>query len=151
MVTRQRTIRGGVALLAGCLVIVAGDRLLGVNIELFHGLQTFNGLWFVDMFVIPLLAGMVVGLIFGLGGKWLCYFPPLIVRVASYYYLADSGQIPDGSSLMPMGWWGFFVILTIEAAAFGGVAGEIVVKRTYGRLPRHLVYKDKDEAMERDQ
>jgi hypothetical protein len=34
---------------------------------------------------------------------------------------------------MPMGWWGFYVILAIEAAAIGGVIGEVVIKRTYGR------------------
>ena len=35
---------------------------------------------------------------------------------------------------MPIGWWGFFVILTIESAAIGGVIGEVMIKRTYGRL-----------------
>jgi hypothetical protein len=31
----------------------------------------------------------------------------------------------------------------VESAAFGGVIGEILVKRTYGRIPRHLLYRDK--------
>jgi hypothetical protein len=55
-------------------------------------------------------------------------------------------EIPEGVSLLPLGWWGFFVILCIEAAAIGGVIGEIVLKRTYGRLPRELVYKNKADA-----
>jgi hypothetical protein len=41
--------------------------------------------------------------------------------------------IAPGSSLMPIGWWGFFLILTIEFSAVGGVIGEVMVKRTYGR------------------
>jgi len=131
------------AILAGCLVNFAGDKLLGVDLELFWGLETFNFLWFLDLFVVPLIAGLVVGIIFGLGGKWLCYFPPLIVRLLSYYNFMYFSTVPDGASLMPMGWWGFFVILAIESAAFGGVAGEIMVKKTYGRMPRELVYKDK--------
>ena len=36
---------------------------------------------------------------------------------------------------------GFFVILAIESAAFGGVAGEIAIKKTYGRMPTEMVYK----------
>lgn len=143
---RPRIFRGVLALLAGCAVIYLGDLLLGINLELFWGLQTFNPIWFLDLFVVPLISGTVVGMIFGLGGKWLCYFPPLIVRLFSYYQFMYFISIPDGASLMPMGWWGFFVILAIESAAFGGVAGEILVKRTYGRLPRELVYKDKDES-----
>jgi len=70
----------------------------------------------------------------------------LIVRLFSYYQFMYFTSIPDGASLMPMGWWGFFVILAVESAAFGGVAGEILVKKTYGRLPRELVYKDKDDT-----
>ena len=34
---------------------------------------------------------------------------------------------------MPLGWWGFFLILAIESAAVGGVIGEVMIKRTYGR------------------
>ena len=143
---KPRILRGTLALLAGCAVIYAGDQLLGINLELFWGLQTFNPIWFLDLFVVPLISGTVVGMIFGLGGKWLCYFPPLIVRLLSYYQFMYFISIPDGASLMPMGWWGFFVILAVESAAFGGVAGEILVKKTYGRMPRELVYKDKDDT-----
>ncbi len=147
---RPRYLRGALALIAGCLIIMAGDRLLGIEIELWWGLDTFNALWFVDMFIVPLIGGLVVGIAFGLGGKWLCYFPPLIVRCFNYYYLANVSGIPDGASLMPMGWWGFFVILTIEAAAIGGVAGEILVKRTYGRMPKEMVYKSRSESVKSD-
>jgi hypothetical protein len=51
--------------------------------------------------------------------------------------------IPDGAALMPMGWWGFFVILAVESAAIGGVMGEILIKRTYGRKSTHLEYEER--------
>lgn len=148
---KSRIALGLLALVAGCAVIYLGDRLLGVELELFWGLETFNLLWFLDLFVVPLISGLVVGVIFGLGGKWLCYFPPLIVRLINYYYFMYFTSIPDGASLMPMGWWGFYVILAIESAAFGGVAGEIIIKKTYGRLPRDVVYKNKDADQQPEQ
>jgi hypothetical protein len=52
----------------------------------------------------------------------------------SYFGIANHlTAMAPGSTLMPIGWWGFYLILTIEAAAIGGVIGEVVVKRTYGR------------------
>jgi len=37
---------------------------------------------------------------------------------------------------MPAGWWGFFVILAVESAVIGGVLGEVLIKRIYGRTPK---------------
>ena len=136
-----RVKRGAAALVAGCLIIYAGDHLLGVRIELFWGLATFSLLWFLDVFVVPLIAGIVVGMLYGLGGKWLAYFPPLIVRFYGYFETFRLIGIPSNAHLMPMGWWGFFVILAVESAAIGGVLGEIFIKRTYGRRPIHLEYQ----------
>lgn len=135
--------KGLVVLLIGSAANYLGDRLLGVKIELFYGIQTFSMLWVLDMFVLPFLVGLLVAMMYGLGGKWLCYFPPLIVRAISYYELAHAANVPEGASLIPMGWWGFFVILVMEAAAFGGVMGEIMVKGTYGRSPRHKIYRQR--------
>jgi hypothetical protein len=142
-VTVRRLKRGVLALIAGCLVIYGGDHLLGIRIELFWGLSTFNPLWFVDLFIVPCVAGSVVGMIYGLGGKWMAYFPPLIVRFYGYFETLKFIGVPDGAALMPMGWWGFFVILAVESAAIGGVIGEILIKRTYGRKPIHLEYQER--------
>jgi hypothetical protein len=77
---------------------------------------------------------MFVSLIYGFGGKWLSYIPALIVRCISYFgILYHVIPLAPGSSLMPMGWWGFYVILALESAAMGGVIGEVLIKRTYGR------------------
>jgi len=120
------------ALAVGCVVNVAGDWLIGIRIELFWGLETFNFLWFLQLFILPVIVGISVSFIYGLGGKWICLFPPLIVRYAAYYQTVDLTGIPQGAALMPLGWWGFFVILAMEAAMIGGVMGEIMNKRVYG-------------------
>lgn len=111
------------------------DRILGVKIEAFTGgVGYFSPWWALDVFLVPFLAGLMVSRIFGFGGKWLAHLPPLIVRSASYVAIdRHVTAIPPGSSLMPIGWWGFFLILTIEFCAIGGVVGEVLVKRTYGR------------------
>jgi hypothetical protein len=137
----KRNLTGFIALLAGSLVIFLGDRLLGVHIELWLGLVTFSPAWTLDMFLVPFIAGFVVAVIFGLGGKWLCYFPPLIVRTINYFGFAYLQPVPHGADLLAFPFWILFVILAMEAAAFGGVFGEIVIKRTYGRMPRDVVYR----------
>lgn len=141
----KRYITGCIALIAGCLINYAGDRILGVDVELWWGLSTFGFAWMLDLFVVPLIAGIAVAVIFGLGGKWLCYFPPLIVRIINYFTLYYADSLPQGSQMLTFPLWILIVILAVEAAAFGGVIGEILVKRTYGRLPRHLVYRDKGQ------
>ncbi len=148
--TRQRFVTGMAALLVGCAVNHFGDRLLGVRIELFRGLDTFSFMWILDMFALPFLVGLLVAVIFGMGGKWLCYFPPLIVRSVNYYALAHYGFSSPDASLLPVGWWGFFVILAMEAAAVGGIIGEVVMKGTYGRSAPGTVYKQRTEEGEGD-
>src|SRR5271166_4542071 len=103
---RPRYALGAGALMIGCAVNYFGDRLLGVRMELFHGLATFSFLWILDVFVVPFIVGLVVAWIFGLGGKWMCYFPPLIVRCLAYAQIRYVTGVPPEHSLIPMGWWG---------------------------------------------
>lgn len=135
---KPRYALGLFAFLVGCLINYIGDRLLGVRVELFWGLDTFNFLWFLQIFIWPVVVGIVVALLFGLGGKWLCFFPPLAVRAIAYYETYAIIGVPDGAQLMPLGWWGFFVILAMESAGIGGVIGEIWYKKTYGRSTQPL-------------
>lgn len=131
---KPRYALGSAALMIGSAVNYFGDRLLGIKMELWHGFSGLTSaiLW-LDVFVVPFVAGLVVAWIFGQGGKWLCYFPPFFVRCISYAQISLLGPIPAGSSLIPLGWWGFFVILAIEGAAFGGILGEVFIKRIYRR------------------
>jgi hypothetical protein len=130
---KQRFFLGLIALLAGMGLNYLGDRLLGVKIELFSGLSTFSFAWILDVFFVPFLVGLLVSWIFGMGGKWLCYFPPLIVRSLSYAEIFYVSGTPHGSNLNPMGWWGLYVILAMESSAIGGILGEVMKKNIYGR------------------
>ena len=121
-----------------------GDRLLGVKIELFSGLSTFSFAWILDLFFLPFAVGYVVSWIYGMGGKWLSYLPPFIVRSASYAQILYVTGTPHGSSLIPMGWWGFFVILAVESSSIGGIIGEVMIKKTYGRSAPGI--KDIDDS-----
>ena len=133
---------GSLAISAGALVNYLGDKLLGVRLELFWGVSTFSPIWVLDLFLVPFIAGLVVSGIYGLGGKLLCYFAPIIVRTISYVQMNGmESQLPDGVTVLPFFYWILVLIVAIEAAAFGGVLGEIIIKRTYGRRPKHLVYK----------
>ena len=131
----QRYAKGMAALLIGTSLNYFGDRLLGVKIELFSGLGTFSFAWILDIFFVPFIVGIVVSWIFGAGGKWLCYLPPLIVRCISYAQILYITGTPHGSTLNPLGWWGLYVILAVESASIGGILGEVMVKGTYGRSP----------------
>jgi hypothetical protein len=133
---KQRYQRGLAALLIGMALNHFGDRLLGVRIELFSGLSTFSFAWLLDVFFVPFVVGLVVSRIFGMGGKWLCYFPPLIVRSLSYAEILYVSGTPHGSNLNPMGWWGLYVILAMESAGIGGIVGEVIIKNIYGRSPK---------------
>ena len=132
MTFRVRWLSFFLAIFVGCLVNFLGDWVLGVRIELFWGLDTFNFFWFLQLFILPVLVGISVSYVYGLGGKWIAIFPPLIVRFAAYYQTVEYSGVPQGAALMPLGWWGFFVILAMEASMIGGVFGEIMNKRVYG-------------------
>jgi hypothetical protein len=136
---KNRYVSGLVALLVGMALNFLGDRLLGVKIELFSGLSTFSFAWILDVFFVPFLVGMAVTRIFGMGGKWLCYFPPLIVRSLSYAEILYISGTPHGSNLNPMGWWGLYVILAMESAGIGGIVGEVMIKNIYGRSKKVVV------------
>ncbi len=148
--TKARFLKGVVALILGCVLIYFGDRLLGVKIELFRSLQDFGGLWLMDVFVLPFFAGLLVAVIFGLGGKWLCYFPPLIVKTIAYIDMLDISRVPEGAELLPFGLWGMLVTVVMTAAGVGGVVGEIMMKRTYGRSPQRILDKERSSNSEND-
>ncbi len=135
----------GVALLAvvvGAGIVYFGDRLLGVRLEYYFGVETFSPVWVLDLFAVPFVAGIVVSLIYGLGGKILAHFSPLIVRIASFYELHHGLMPPEGTIVLPLSFWLLIAVVSAEFAAFGGVVGEIITKRTYGRTAnKRLLHK----------
>ncbi len=132
---------GTVAVLAGSLVIYLGDMMLGVNLEMFYGVSTYSPLWVVDLFLVTFVGGVVVSLIFGLGGKLLAHLAPLPVRIASYIEINNLPEPPEIGTLLPVSYWLLILIMAMEFSAVGGVVGEILVKKTYGRTDKRLLHK----------
>ncbi len=131
-----------VAVVAGAAVVHFGDKLLGVRLELYFGIETFSPVWALDLFFVPFIAGILVSLIYGLGGKILAHFSPILVRIISFYELESNVVLPDGISVLPLGFWLLLVVVAAEFASIGGVVGEIIVKKTYGRTAnRALLHK----------
>ncbi|MBL1432237.1 MAG: hypothetical protein COB94_002165 [Gammaproteobacteria bacterium] len=120
------------------------NQLFGVRLELFSDLTSyFHPTLFIGLVFTPFIAGVIVSLIYGLGGKVLCYFPALMVYLFQYLgTFAGYTPVPDDVRLLPIGYMGFIIIVAIEAAAVGGILGELWVKKTYGRMPRHIAYTD---------
>ena len=129
-----------VAVFAGAIVFYVGGRLLDVRLELFYGVSTFTPSWVITLFLVPFIAGIIVSLIYGLGGKILAHFSPLMVLAADYYQVSQNPGMADGA-LLPIGYWLFIVIVAVEFASIGGVIGEILVKKTYGRTGRANLHK----------
>ena len=131
-----------VAVFSGAGVIHFGDKLLDANLALFYGVGTFNPIWVLALFVVPFIGGIVVSLIYGLGGKMLAYIPALIVHGMVYWELyANPALIPEGVRLLPFGYWILIVIVAIEFAGLGGIVGEVLIKKTYGRSDKRKLHK----------
>jgi len=149
MKSPARYVVAGVFLLIASIVNYGCDWLLGVHFELFYGITDFNMLWILDLFVVPALVGFLIAVVYGFGAKWIAILVPLVQHTYAYSqfsYLADLHRLPQGAVLQPMGWWGFFVIVAMEVAMLGAIFGESVIKKTYGRRPRHLVFKQKPSS-----
>lgn len=129
------------SIVIGAVVIYAGDFVLGIDLEIFHGIiGTFTPLWIVDLIFIPFVAGVVVSGVYGLGGKIWAYFPPLLVRVPAYL-TADPSVYGTGASVLPFGYWILILVVVVEACGIGGIVGEVVIKKTYGRSPKPRLHK----------
>ena len=108
-----------IAMTVGCTVNYLGDWLIGIRLALFWCLETFKLLLFIQLFILPVFAGIALSMVYGLGGKCIASLPPLLVRYAAYYETQHIIGIPNGADLMPLGWWGFFVILAMETCMIG--------------------------------
>ncbi|MDQ6953469.1 MAG: hypothetical protein Q9M15_08080 [Mariprofundaceae bacterium] len=122
-----------VAFFATTIVFDLGHRVLDVQIELFWGIAGYNFSWVLAMYALPFLAGIVFSLIFGWGGKLLAHLPPIFVLGIDYYMRVQTGA-PEGAQIIPLMWWGFFLILNMEFCAVGGFIGELLLKYRYGTL-----------------
>lgn len=134
----------------GCLVIETGLSLLGVRLEWFFGIDTFSLAWVTALSILPFVSGMVVGVIYGFGGKYLAHFPPALVMGYAYYE-SVTHPLPQGVHLLPWQLFAFFTILTMEFSAFGGVIGELFIRRYIGwESGRKIDFSDGEALPEND-
>lgn len=142
-----------VSVLAGAVVIYVGDTLVGVQLEVIkvpgYLLSYFTPMLMVDMFIVPLIGGFVVTSIYGLGGKILSGFAPVLVRGYCYYSLTFITPPGEGETL-PFLYWILPVIITVEVAWVGGFLGEVMIKKIYGRpnkKPNYITQAEKAELL----
>lgn len=124
---RRLYVKGSVAMLVGTAIILAGDSLLGAEVDVFRGISTFTAPWIVSVFLVPFVSGWVVAKMYGeKGGKWLACIPPMIARFGTvgYLYFTDPSWGADLFFHLHIHYWGPMVILVVEAANIGGVLGE---------------------------
>ncbi|MDQ6972829.1 MAG: hypothetical protein Q9M30_09275 [Mariprofundaceae bacterium] len=122
--------RGAMAFVIGIALYKGSMSLLDVHLEYFAGLASFNMAWLIGMSVVPVGVGIVIGMIYGFGGKYLAHFPPVFVMLWTYQHVS-AADIPDGAHLLPWGMWIMFVILQAEFCAIGGFIGEIFIRKRF--------------------
>jgi len=122
---RMHFLKGSLVVLIGCLLIYLGIRLLGVQIELYRGIQLIDGTWITAIYLLPFLVGALMVRIFGPGGSWLCWIPPMIVEGITYIDTAYISGVPEDAQLIPVGYWVYYVVLMVGDAAIGGFSYQI--------------------------
>lgn len=138
---------GSVAVAVGVIINALGNHWTGVHLEFFGGIRSFDYDWAITLFLVPFIAGIPVALLYGFGGKLLAMLPPLIL--GGYNYLQvyfGYVPVPEGYILLPFIYWVLVVVVAMELCAVGGLVGEVVVKRTYGRSPKnqeHLIHRQR--------
>jgi hypothetical protein len=126
----KQWVKYALAVAAGMAVIFLGDWLLGVKIEVFSGMATFSFAWMLDVFLVPFIAGLVVSrVVRSRMGKWISFFPPLLVRSVSYLYMYFHGYSDGRDSLYHLNlyYWGFCVLVSMEASNVGGLLGDVLM------------------------
>ncbi|MDQ6992905.1 MAG: hypothetical protein Q9M31_05475 [Mariprofundus sp.] len=124
-------LRAITAFVVGGTLMQSGFTLLDVHLEYFSGLQSFNASWLFAMSILPVGSGVLIGLIYGFGGKYLAHFPPAAVLIMAYYQSMQV-PVPVGSHLLPIGMMTMFIILQMEFCAVGAFLGEIFIRRRFG-------------------
>ena len=142
-------LRGVLAFVAGIVVYQGCMMLLDVHLEYFAGLTGFDLSWLVAMSLVPVLAGIVIGLIYGFGAKYLAHFPPAVAMLWQYQNISYA-DIPSDAHLLPWGMWIMFVILQMEFCAIGGFIGEILIRKRYAWDNQEVHFADSEPLPEDD-
>lgn len=136
-------LRGAMAFAVGGALMQTGFQFLGVHLEWFAGLSSYNGAWIVAMTLLPFGTGILIGVIYGYGGKYLAHFPPAAVLILNYYQSMHMAE-PAGMHLLPMGLMTVFIILQMEFCAVGGFIGELFMRRRTGWTSKYAKKSDSE-------
>jgi len=136
-------LRGAMAFAIGGALMQTGFGLLDVHLEWFSGISNYNAAWVFAMTVLPVGTGILIGMIYGYGAKYLAHFPPAAVLIISYYQSMQMPE-PDGMHLLPMGLMTVFIILQMEFCAVGGFLGELFVRRRTGWTSKYAKKTDSE-------
>ena len=115
--------RYALSVAAGTAVILLGDWLLGVRLEVFKGIHTFTFAWMLDLLVVPFVSGVIVSAVQrSRMGKWLAYAPPFLARSGTLVYLLVSA----GSKAIHFSvfYWGALLLMVMEFGNIGGFLGD---------------------------
>ncbi|RMH62710.1 MAG: hypothetical protein D6678_00545 [Zetaproteobacteria bacterium] len=123
-------LRALIAIAVGMALYKGSMMLLDVHLAWFRGLQGFDVPWLVAMSVVPVAVGVVIGVIYGFGGKYVAHFPPAFVMLWDYQH-THLYSLPQGVHVLPWGIWVMFVILQMEFCAVGGFIGEILIRKRF--------------------
>jgi len=116
----------------GCAAYFVLARTVGVPVEVWEGVNTFTEpRWFTAVAFIPLIAGLVTGIVVGEHGKWYGMLPVAILHPFDYYRLATSAD-PD-VHVLGFGLFVFFMLVMLELGMMAGWGGEILRHRIRGR------------------
>jgi hypothetical protein len=127
------------------LGIAAGslaERLLeaasGTRLEYYQGLATFDWRWLLGISLWPLAGGAVCGFVIGRYGKWWAPAAAFLLRLLLWTQAQAAGAglaaTPVAGSrpalaVVPLGIWGFELLLCVDAAWVGGFLGERARRR----------------------
>lgn len=117
--------RYALAVAAGTAVVLLGDWLLGVRLEVFSGISTFSFAWVLDLLLVPFASGIAVSAVLrSRMGKWLAYLPPLIARCATVAWLALAAG-PGGKAFhFNVYYWAALLLMVMEFGNIGGFLGD---------------------------
>lgn len=118
-------------ILVGATVYYFLAKLVGVQVEVWQGIRTFNNpMWFIAVAVVPAISGLVTGIVAGHNGKWYAMVPVGLLHSIDYMALSQSA----GAQTVVLGYglFVFFMIVMLELALMAGWGGELIRERFSG-------------------
>ncbi|MES1981564.1 MAG: hypothetical protein V4443_03715 [Pseudomonadota bacterium] len=122
---KDHALKSIIVIILGSILIYVGVKLLDVHIELYRGIHLIDEKWITAIYLLPFVVGALIVMAFGPGGSWICWIPPVIVEGWAYIDTAYITGVPEDAQLIPLGYWVYYMVLMVGAAAIGGFSYQI--------------------------